>query len=130
MAWNGIPTALRIRMWVSIHEADLGATVSPWQIDDVPSLRSNQPLFAGAWRQGDISWIDANLVFPAVDPDDNTAADLRAHVRMQRLGNGNSQPELQYATASEVARFAGRALGQATVFDLSAGSEIPSDDTW
>jgi hypothetical protein len=133
MAWKGDPPVSAISRWIDLHRGDLTSSPSPWQIEDVPTLRTPLPLYAGAWQDGGITWIDANIVFPDDRPTAGVSGDLLEHARSGRIGSkfaGRFCPERTYTTAAEVAQFAGRAWGQIDIFDIENDSSIPSDHSW
>jgi hypothetical protein len=133
VAWKGKPSLAAIRRWVDLHATDLGAYESPWQITDVPSLKTDLPLYAGAWHDSGITWIDANIVISASDPARVVSGDLLEHTRSARAGDSASYrfcPERGYSIAAEVAQFAGRAWGQVEIWDIEKNVALPSDHSW
>ncbi|WP_213005802.1 hypothetical protein [Paractinoplanes toevensis] len=119
-----------MKRWVERCRDDLSKSISEWQVGDFRELRTEFPLYAGAWHQNGISWFDANLLFPADAPSALLAKEVREYVLVARVKSQNSPAAWSYETGAEIAQFAARVWGQAEIWNLESGSSLLADSTW
>jgi hypothetical protein len=130
MAWNGVPEVRQVELWVQRRHEDLSRPTSEWQIGDFRELRTEFPLYAGAWHRNGISWFDANLLFTADAPSIHLATEVREYVLGARAGSRSTSAVWDYESGAEIAQFAARVWGQAEVWNLKSNSSLPADSTW